>query len=462
MDNRKTTAQTVIMTACLAVLFFFALTIIVRVGTRMIFIEKLGIRNAFTDFVFSDSQTLSLTEDEEAKELRIAWDEQYPFEKLEGESEQAKAPVGAISRKLAGFSDSIKRIEEKIDIYTQSKLMGYQKLVRASKLYDDFINWNYISLNEYNGVIELPDGYLTTYSLKLDETTIAERADAVVDLQRYCDSLGIDLLYVQVPNKISKYSDTDISGSLDFSNQDSDALLDELKADGVETFDLREAINNEGFNHHELFFRTDHHWLPSTGLWAAQRVLEFCNDKFNLGADAELLDASLFDEVVYPEWFLGSQGKKITLARTTPEDISLLYPSYEVEFHYELPSLDIDMIGDFSVSYDMNALKYKDFTNSNPYQAYNYGDKALVSIENLSSKSDKSIMLFLDSFGNCVSSFIALGVREVDAVDLRYFTGSVQSLIASKNPDLVVVLYNPGAIADADGAAEHNKLYNFE
>ena len=43
---------------------------------------------------------------------------------------------------------------------------------------------------------------------------------------------------------------------------------------GIDCYDLREAIHNENLYHHGLFYRTDHHWLGTTGDVYKRQVME--------------------------------------------------------------------------------------------------------------------------------------------------------------------------------------------
>ncbi len=52
-----------------------------------------------------------------------------------------------------------------------------------------------------------------------------------------------------------------------------------------------------------------------------------------------------------------------------------------------------------------------------------------------------------DSFAVPVYSFLSLGVQELQAIDLRYFSESVVDYINDARPDVVVVLYNADSLS---------------
>jgi hypothetical protein len=174
-----------------------------------------------------------------------------------------------------------------------------------------------------------------------------------------------------------------------------------------------------------------------------------------------LLDADQFDYTTYENWFLGSQGKKVTLSRCQPDDITLFYPKYETSFHYYVPAEGIDTIGDYSVVYDMTQINNCDYYYKNPYGACNYGDQPLIKIENQLNAEDHKILIIRDSFGDCMISCLALAEKNVDALDLRYFTGSVKAYIEESEPDLVIVMYTPSSVGGDISYSTHDGFFDF-
>ncbi|MBR3158571.1 MAG: hypothetical protein IKF14_05650 [Atopobiaceae bacterium] len=171
---------------------------------------------------------------------------------------------------------------------------------------------------------------------------------------------------------------------------------------------------------------------------------------FNL--DASLIEPDRFTTDVYPQWFLGSQGKKVTLAKASPEDFALYYPKFATSLHYCVPSLGIDEVGDFSVMYDMRQVEERDYYNKNPYAAYIYADQPLETIENLERRDGPHLLVVHESFGNCVVPFLSLVAGRVDSIDLRHFDGSLRTYIETERPDAVVVMYNPSALGSNNAA----------
>lgn len=438
--NRQDRLEQRACAVVLAIILFFLGTIIIRTFTRQILVKRMGMKNTFTNIVLFDVEDLSTAAEDEIKpSVEIDWEALYPFQNSVIGMETKAKKAGFIDR----YKNRIQSAEDKIDTYVTDYLIGYKKIVELANKYEDIIHWTYASYAEYNGVIKLLDGQLTSYVEKCDVTADAAN---VISFAAYCHDNDIDFLYLQAPYKISKTQDRDISGVLDFSNQNADDLILQLRQANVDVFDFREVIDAEGLNHHDLFYRTDHHWRAETGLWASYHILEYLNQHYNYNVDPDLLNENNFTSVLYPKWFLGTYGKKVTLSIADPDDFSLIYPKFETAISFSIPDAQVDLVGDFSIVYDMDFAEEMDYYRRNPYGAYMYGEHALVRFGNHLSENDLRILVIHDSFGDCVLPFVSLGVGYVDSLDLRFFTGSVQSFIEESKPDAVMVLYNPGFI----------------
>ncbi|MBQ7692292.1 MAG: hypothetical protein IJT29_01650 [Oscillospiraceae bacterium] len=458
----------------LVIILFFFSSILVRTLTRQLLEKRLGIRNSFTDVVLHDVQDIydegdiarglvsdSASDDEadndsdspadnsaEKKKSEIDWAALYPFpaEAEEAPDKAANSNSASAPKKIRLFvpyTKKVQKIEDSIETYVTDYLLWYKKATELAKKYESVIRWSYASYGEYNGVIKLPDGWLTSFVAKRD---VHEAAENMASFASFCEQNGIGFLYLQAPYKISRTQDSHLSGVVDFSNENADDLIEQLRAQNIEVYDFRDQIESEGLDHHSLFYRTDHHWLPETGLWAARHILEYLREHYAFDLDPALLDQEKFTSVLYPSWFLGSKGKKVTLSVTEPDDFTLLYPDYDTDIHFSIPNLGVDLDGDFSVVYDMDRVETCDYYNKNPYCTYMYGDRPLSQFENRLASHDLHLLCIHDSFGDCVLPFLSLGVRRLDSLDVRHFTGSVQTFVEETKPDVVMVLYNPGSV----------------
>lgn len=451
--NRKVSFRDVVMRACIVIMVFFMVTILARFFTRQILVKRLGMDNAWTQFVLSGTEL-----GEADVDIDIDWQALYPFE--EGESSKTRKAVELLlgyMQRIAAIEEKVIDLEGKIGVYASDLLVGYQTLVEVEKGYESVIGWNLIAYEEYNGVIKLPDGQLTSLVQRME---VSENVNALAELDSFCKEQDIDFLYVQAPYKISKFEDVGISGNTDFSNQNADDLLKGLEENGVGYYDLRDEIRKQNLDHHALFYRTDHHWKAETGLWATGLLAQKLSEEYGIHIDHSLFAEENYNFVEYEDWFLGSSGKKVTLSQTAPDDFSLIYPKFSTGLEFKIPSKGIDVVGDFSVIYDMKQMKEGDYYSVNPYAAYIYGDNPLTLFHNLNTENGSKVLVIKDSFALCVAPFLALGVEYTDVLDLRHFDGSVRAYIAEAKPDIVIVLYNAGQISEID-LTSHKSTFDF-
>lgn len=437
---------------CVGVMILALCSIGLRIFTSTILVEKLGMNNAFAELVFFDAKGIIATGTDE--EMDIDWAELYPFAEEDIAADTTEETEVTLADRLKA---PIQAVEQKFETYSTEHLMGYTFLTERERAYQNAIQWDFFSYGEYNGIIKLEENYFAGFCAKHDVT---EAAESTAALASFCETQDIDFLYIQLPFKISKFDDPDLSGSVDFSNQNADDFLRLLDKNDVDYYDLRETIHEEGLNHRDLFYETDHHWKAETGLWAAG---EFLDQLALRGYDVESakLAPELFDYVVYPDWFFGSQGKKVTLALAEPEDFTLITPSYDTNFHYYNPDVEVNETGDFSVMLDMSQFDNCDYLRKSAYHTYNYGDRPLIQIENLLLTEDTKVLIIHDSFSDPLIAFLSLGIKEVDALDIRSFTGSVKSYIEQTKPDMVIVTYNPNALNYSVDWSVHTDLFDF-
>jgi hypothetical protein len=469
MNTKATKMEKLLIGLCIGLLICLTFTIAVRFLTRQILVEHFSMDNAFTQLVwFDNADAAGVGQNEEGanavSEISTNWAEQYPFDDsksnlhLVDTKESSNTTNVSILNRVDQVTSAVAGVEGKMDVYATDLLIFYSKITEGAYAYEKYIGWNFASFVEYNAVVQLSDGYLTSYVSKQNTTQYYE---ALAELNEFCQDEGINFLYIQAPYKISEYDDTDVSGTVDFSNQNADELLEQLDSAGIDYYDIRETIHENDLRNHDLFYKTDHHWLTTTGLWAAQNILAFCNSTYGWNADLSLLDADQFDYVTYEDWFLGSRGKKVTLSRCQPDDFTLLYPKYSTSFSYYVPAEGIDTIGDYSVVYDMSQIEECDYYNKNPYGGCNYADQPLIQIENQLTADEHKILIIGDSFDNCVISCLALAEKNVDSLDLRHFTGSVKSYIEESQPDIVMVMYHAGAVGGDIDYSTHKDEFDF-
>lgn len=449
-EGSKWTTRVVVLFSIICV--FCMISVVVRTVTRDVVIRHFGIENSLTDLIVQDTA-------QQTHKTAYDWAELYPF--LDGAEdtpeEQPTFPLQRLGAVADAFSQKVYGVEDSIKYRFEDLMVGHDAALFGVRSAEDVIGWNMAPIDGYNSIVEAEDGYFVTLCPLED---VSSNVRQTIELSEFCAARGTDFLYIQAPSKVDDETDPMVSGVIDFSQANADALLTGLSQADVPFLDLRERIRQEGLPLHELFFRTDHHWLPETGLWAAGEIVAFLNGTYGYAIPTEYYDAAQYTEQVYEDWFLGSQGKKASLAKAEPDDFSLLYPKYDTSIRFEAPTYDMDVEGSFDVLYNMDRVNEKDYMSLDPYSAYQYSDQALLRITNHLASNDLKVLWIKDSFSNVVTPFISQGIAQLDVIDLRYFTGSVQTYIEETEPDLVVAMYAPGSITPIDASA-HTSHFDF-
>jgi hypothetical protein len=203
-----------------------------------------------------------------------------------------------------------------------------------------------------NGVVKLNNGYLTDLRERIDKSRYISR---LKKLRELCKSRNIEFLYVMAPNKICKYDKQLPVGFSDFSNENMDEFMSLAHDAGIEAIDLREELHTDGLDHYEAFFKTDHHWKPETGFWAANKIREYFTRKGILtNNDRKVSDLSNFNVDIYPDIFMGSYSRRVGANFGGQlDDISLIYPQFSTSLR--LTQNGIEKLGSFKdVFFDMS------------------------------------------------------------------------------------------------------------
>ena len=318
-----------------------------------------------------------------------------------------------------------------------------------------------IGAREINQRYRLDNGQTTYIIDAYDMNGIAENTVRFHDTLAQMD---IPMVYVNAPFKVNEADPQLPPGIQDYSNDNANRFLAYLNEAGVPTLDLRQSIAQAGLDHYSLFYPSDHHWTAETGFWATGTIVDYLtalDESFRV--DSRIFDPEQYNYTVLEEVFLGSAGRRVGPMYTGYDDLTLIRPTFDTHLQFTVSEKDIERQGDFSDAFlFMEELTPKDIFTSNAYAVYCGGDYGLLTLRNFSKEKNlqpactgKKILLIKDSFSCVVIPFLSLAYEEVHVVDLRMLEEDLMGHIRSYQPDLVMVLYNPGAY-------ENNNLVMFE
>ncbi len=329
-------------------------------------------------------------------------------------------------------------------------IFGKNSFINAFGLTQRVIGNRFIpDAGENNDVVKLRNGQLS-FIEEIDSGNVQNAADETAGLKAFLDKQGIGLLYVQLPAKIDACDKQLPAGVFDYSNENADALCVALRSKGIAVMDIREEIVQEGLRHETLFFRTDHHWKPQTGLWASGRICGKLNEDFGFDIDTALLKPDSFESREFENCFLGSLGKRVGRYYAGTEDFTVLLPKYKTAMRGQLYGSDgsIETVkGEFEeVMIDYSKIEPVDYFDQFVYNYYAGGDMPLSVFTNKNAGT-KTILLVRDSFSCVLTPFLSLAAcAQIHSLDPRDYDHSVTDYIHMVNPDLVIVAVTPAYI----------------
>jgi len=310
-------------------------------------------------------------------------------------------------------------------------------------------------------VVRSNTGYLSYVRDKIPESTLKYRASNVADLCQVAEENGAQFLYVMAP--VKGYNMEYPDNITDFNKINCDAFLSELDKAGVPYYSLISQMEKDGITEEEMFFVTDHHWKPEYALWASGKVADVLDSRYGFIYDKSKLDIKNYNEELYEDWFLGSQGKK-TGQYFTPlglDDICIFTPKFDTSFINTIAGKDYSVQGSFEeVLIHKDHIKEKDLYNKNPYATYLGGDYREQIIENTDNKDGKRVLILKDSFSCAFAPFFSTVTQDTYLLDMRDFEEfkgdriDVAKYIEETKPDIVLVMYT--------GVTSEDKMYEFK
>lgn len=355
-------------------------------------------------------------------------------------------------------------------LYDGIRGMGYvlvkHGILNPTLVETDYIN-GFVGKNGYitgNGAIQriigarivnerymLENGHLSYIIAEYDMEGIAQNTVAFRDALQ---TLDIPFAYVNTPFKIHRTDKQLPEGIEDHSNENADRFLACLEKEDVTVLDLRDIMEAESLNHYDMFYKTDHHWTAEAGLWAAGNISGFLAEQdSDFGADRNLWDPARYEYSLYEDVFLGSSGRRVGPLYIGKDDFTLITPKFDTQFTFVDSNAGICRKGSFSdVFLFMENLYAEDAFLSNTYQVYCGANRGKMEITNHSigedSAADKKLLVIRDSYSDVLIPFLSLGYSQIHAVDLRSFDGNLMEYVQTFDPDMVLVVYNPGAYED--------------
>lgn len=283
-------------------------------------------------------------------------------------------------------------------------------------------------------VIKNEDGFLHKEGLGEFNLEIAE--EKIKQLERVCHRNGSEFAYISYPSKTASDAISECYG-IDSNNEElRENLLSQLKKNKINVLDIRELLENDGYSMTDIFYKTDHHWKSTAGLYAARAIADYMNRTFHYSLRTDLLEDGQFSFIEHEKLWLGETGRDVSKTWAgSLDDFVEIRPVYDT-------SLELNgEPGDFSML--VNDSGYGGNEDLYTYSAhYSYGKSAVsLSYVHNNDAESKKILIIKDSFSIVVIPFLSLVMSDVSAWDMRSTPEGLYDYIANNDFDLVVVAY---------------------
>jgi hypothetical protein len=304
---------------------------------------------------------------------------------------------------------------EQFELYTEERLPLRDVLIRLKSAVEQ------LQLkNENNGIAVGRDGYLFE-KLVAPGAQIEKNRAALVNFAEKC---GRDINICIIPNSCEILKEKLPAGFPNIAQRDEISdLYTALKGmDNVSVTDMYDILSEH--RNEYIYYRTDHHWTTQGAYYG---YLKLCED---MGLDPVSPDM-LSDKRKDVPGFLGTYYSK--------------YRGFGIESdvltYYDIAISEYETGGvSHEGLYDLDKLDTYD-----KYAMFMYGNEGLSivrSSEEPNALRKKELILFKDSYSNCLIPFMTYNYDTITVIDLRYFNASVSELLRDHADADVLLLYN--------------------
>ncbi|MBQ9454414.1 MAG: hypothetical protein IJU53_01940 [Thermoguttaceae bacterium] len=304
------------------------------------------------------------------------------------------------------------------------------ELVRDSNFFIDLcgLSQKLMGKRSFGAFWRLKNGYL---AMKTPDFPSMERAESdILELNDFLREQHIPLLYIQTPREIHPDEVELPDGARDYANQSIDSFLEFLHQNQINYTDCREIFRDDPKRHYDLFFKSDHHWLPEYAFYSLRKTADVLKSQYGFEIDSSFLDPYNYKRReapllcgIYVGQGNNSERKQTGRFFSQTDHYQLFEPTFQTKQEFDVPTLNIHKTGNWTETWGLSGV---------------YG---LQTMKNLQIP-EKKIFLIKDSYGIPFFDYLSLICHELIAVDPRNNHESLKKQILENRPDIVIVLFS--------------------
>lgn len=350
-----------------------------------------------------------------------------------------------------GKADSFAEFTDVVDDQSSTALAYHDMLIDMNSFKERMIGTRMI-IKDNITIAKTDDGNLVEVRKaedKLTEEEVAQSVSKIAELQRVANENGAQFLYCAVPRK-EYFARNFPSNTANYVKEDFDTLIKELSESDVAYLDVSKVLQECSIPNDQLYFNTDHHWRPYTAFTAVNAICEELHTRYGFEYNQAYTDINHYDIKTYPDYFLGSHGKKTGryFSQLGTDDFDLITPKFATSYTEEQPFKKEKKEGSFEDTVIFKEFLEKDYYGINTYVTYSGGDMKLQIFKNLLNADGKKILLVRDSYACAAAPFLSLHASELHICDMRTINKSpgtkinVEEYVKEISPDYVILLYS--------------------
>lgn len=288
-------------------------------------------------------------------------------------------------------------------------------------------------------IVKDEDGFLQAIGVSSFDIDIAKQK--LSKLQQVCQESGAEFVYVSYPSKANP-DDSKLYGIDTNKLENREELLAYAEEQGINYLNVGALFASDGYTTKDLFYKTDHHWKSTAGLYAARAIANHLNDTLGYSLRADLLKEDQFSFTTYENLWFGETGRALSLRYVDAlDDFTQIKPNYDTSIRIQQANGDCTE-GDFSIMIDDS--KYSgENVNLYSYSAhYSYENSIYLPTHyhNNNVKGPK-ILLIKDSYSVVVVPFLSLATADLIVWDIRSVRDSLYDYIRQNDFDAVLLAY---------------------
>lgn len=340
-------------------------------------------------------------------------------------------------------SDGVKEAKAKIEDVSNSGLKYHDTLMDIDSIKNNLLGTRVV-MKPDTIVVKSDSGSLCEPVNRLEDSDIAETVSRIKALQELSEANGAHFLYCMAPMK-EQYEQLPCNVD-NYARDNCERFLYRMRTSEIPTIVFSDFYE-ETATGEDLFYYTDHHWTARSGFVAYSSLCRELSSRYGFAYNEQYTDLTNYTITVYPDWSLGSKGKKTGTYFTWhgADDFELITPKFSTNLTEDHR---VKEEGPFKETILFMQHMEKNYYHEIAYMTYSGGDFRLQIIENRQNLTGAKILIIRDSFACVVTPFLALQTAELHVCDIRdndYLSGhpaNLRKYIQENKPDYVIVLYS--------------------